>query len=478
MKLSESSTASGKVAVMKHKLCSRAVSAALFWAVMGGLAGWGFYLILPTGVAPVADSRARSNPSGAARLIAYETLPEMMECAWTPETSGLAAALWQQEPFERRTGESASARGIAPEPPLRVIRDSYPAFSAVAVDVTHDEVIVTDENLFQILVYDRLAHTPPRAAMTEPKRVIAGLNTKVEFQCGLYVDPGNGDIYAVNNDTIRTLVIYSRRAEGNVPPDRELATPQGTFGIAVDEAKNELFLTVQHDNAVVVFRKQASGEEPPVRLIQGEQTRLADPHGMALDPQKGLIFVANHGSVRRTRLPDPAARLKVNWPLGQAMVVPGSGRFTPPSITVYRSDASGDVPPLRVIEGPRTQLNYPTGMVLDVERGELYVANDMLNSVLVFSATAHGDVAPLRELKGPRTGIRSPTGLFLDTTHDELWVTNFGNHTVTVYRRGAGGDTPPLRTIRSAPPDKPSLMIGNPGAVDYDTKRKEILVPN
>ena len=75
-------------------------------------------------------------------------------------------------------------------------------------------------------------------------------------------------------------------------------------------------------------------------------------------------------------------------------------------------------------------------------------------------------------------GIKNPTGLFLDSKNNELWVTNFGNHTVTVYPSGAGGDTPPLRTIRSAPMGEPSLMIGNPGAVEFDTKRKEILVPN
>ena len=35
-----------------------------------------------------------------------------------------------------------------------------------------------------------------------------------------------------------------------------------------------------------------------------------------------------------------------------------------------------------------------------------------------------------------------------------------------------------LRTIRGGPPDHTALMIGNPGAVGYDKKRQEILVPN
>ena len=30
------------------------------------------------------------------------------------------------------------------------------------------------------------------AKLSEPKRIIAGLNTKIEFQCGLYIDPKDG----------------------------------------------------------------------------------------------------------------------------------------------------------------------------------------------------------------------------------------------------------------------------------------------
>jgi hypothetical protein len=32
--------------------------------------------------------------------------------------------------------------------------------------------------------------------------------------------------------------------------------------------------------------------------------------------------------------------------------------------------------------------------------------------------------------------------------------------------------------IRGGPPNQVALMIGNPGAVGYDSKRQEILVPN
>src|SRR5207245_2556282 len=49
---------------------------------------------------------------------------------------------------------------------------------------------------------------------------------------------------------------------------------------------------------------------------------------------------------------------------------------------------------------------------------------------------------------------------------------------INIYRRGVDGNTPPLRQIRGGPAGKVGLMIGNPGAVGYDSKRQEILVPN
>jgi DNA-binding beta-propeller fold protein YncE len=169
-------------------------------------------------------------------------------------------------------------------------------------------------------------------------------------------------------------------------------------------------------------------------------------------------------------------RAKANWPLEEDK--PGTGRMRPPSITVHALDAQGDVPPLRTIQGPKTQLNWPTGLTVDRERGEIFVANDMTNAVLVFRETDQGDVAPTRVLRGQKTGLSNPTGVYFDPEHRELWVANFGSHALTVYSPTAAGDTAPLRTIRSAPADVPSLMIGNPGAVAYDSKREQILVPN
>lgn len=441
--------------------------------------------VLFAGAGPNGNWLLRKNEAGGPRLVSIEPLPEVggPECEWVP-------ASFREEALLPATDEapSASVRTAASKrKPVRVIRDPYSSYSSVAVDPVHNEVVLTDESLFNIMIYDRQTNTPPSASMTEPKRMIGGLNTKIEFQCGLYIDPASGDIYAVNNDTVDTLVIFSRQAKGNVPPDRDLHTPHGTYGIAVDEEKQELFLTVQHDSAIVVYPKMAKKEDAPIRLLQGDKTMLADPHGIAIDAKNHLIFVTNHGSVHQNKPGDrpnsgsgggglPGSEGKPNWPSNNS--VAGSGRNLPPSITVYPLDARGDTAPVRVIQGPLTQMDWPTGIVFDSQRNELYVANDMGNSVLVFSAAAVGNSAPVRVLKGPKTLIKYPTGVFLDAKNEELWVTNFGNHTATVYNPTAEGDTAPLRTIRSSPLGTEALDIGNPGALAYDSKREEILTPN
>jgi DNA-binding beta-propeller fold protein YncE len=380
--------------------------------------------------------------------------------------------------MQARIAEAAST-DLSQRKPLYTIRDPYAAYSAVAVDTAHNEVVLTDENLFNLWVYDRTAKTAPNAS-TEPKRLIGGLNTKIEFQCGLYIDPASGDIYAVNNDTIDTLVVFSRQAVGDVKPDRELHTPHGTFGIAVDEVAKELFLTVQHDNAIVVFSKSATGVESPLRVIQGDHTALADPHGMALDPKANLLYVTNHGSTHSVRPPVSGTTREAipGWPLTRDDAVPGSGKILPPSITVYAKNARGDASPVRVMQGPRTQMDWPTAIAVNPDRNEIFVANDGGNSVLVFDASTSGDATPIRVLKGPKTLISNPTGVFLDKTNNELWVASFGNHLAAAYNPSANGDVAPLRVVRSAPPNQPVPGLGNPHPLAYDTKREQILVPN
>jgi DNA-binding beta-propeller fold protein YncE len=470
----------------KHRIIA-AATIALSLGLIAGLVSFAGGATL----ARVAPRIAAAQAAPGAQLISIQPEPAE-ECEWEPASARVSANLPLRAAAlaEFRASEAddaaSSAASLSQRKPVRMIRDPYSSYSAVAVDATNNEVVLTDENLFNILVYDRTANTPPSATMTEPKRMIGGLKTKIEFQCGLYIDPTNGDIFAVNNDTVDTLVIFSRQARGNESPTRQLSTPHGTFGVAVDEKAQELYLTVQHDSAVVVFPKLAQNDDAPIRLLQGNHTRLADPHGIALDEKNNLIYVTNHGSVhdQGAKGEPPTGKVlgrrqgKKYWPVSLDDSIPGSGRMQPPTITVYSKTASGDTPPVRVIEGPKTQMDWPTGIAVNQENGEVYVANDGGNSILVFSPAASGDVAPIRVIQGPKSMVKNPTGVYLDAKNHEVWSANFGNHTATVYKMDASGDAVPLRVIRSAPADRPVPGMGNPHPIAYDDKREQILVPN
>src|SRR4030095_1013458 len=237
--------------------------------------------------------------------------------------------------------------------------------------------------------------------------------------------------------------------------------PPRVYNLAVDETRQELFVTVEYPPQVVVYRKNASGEDQPIRTLEGDGSGLDGAHGIVVDEKNRLLYVNT-------------------WGHHSNFKVPGTGAYFPPAIKVYPLDADGHTAPLRVITGDRTQLNWPAGMKLNPESGELYVANDIGASVLVFKdiATARGNVSPARVLKGPRTGLRNPTGLFVDTKHQELWVSNLGNASDSAFPLMANGDVAPLRTIRSAPIGTRSLNFGRTAAMTYDQRREEFLVPN
>jgi DNA-binding beta-propeller fold protein YncE len=372
--------------------------------------------------------------------------------------------------------------------PERVVEDTYSSFSAVAVDPTRNEIVAEDENRDQIIVYGRLDNTPAQATMTEPKRVIGGRNTKISENCGLYIDPFSGDIYSVNGDTTNYMTVWTPEQKGNATPTRALNVPHRAFAVAVDEPDKEMFITIEAPAAIVVYPKDANGQQVPLRILEGDKTLLADAHGLAVDPKNGVMYVANQGATASNTNDGgwqhdvkAAGGPEVEWMPDTdrwRYLVPGTGTFLPPSITVYPLKASGDTAPIRVIRGPKTHLDWPAHISLDADRNELYVANTVTNEILVFRATDNGDVAPIRIVHGPKTGLSHPHGIFVDTKNDELVAANFGNHSSTIYPRMATGDVAPLRTIRAAPANAPAPMFGNIGALAYDTKRDQVLAPN
>lgn len=132
------------------------------------------------------------------------------------------------------------------------------------------------------------------------------------------------------------------------------------------------------------------------------------------------------------------------------------------AILVFRGGAGGEEPPLRVIQGPKSQIqstDYDGNdkIALDPVNGEIYLPSATKDGpgkgvILVFDRTANGDVAPKRILGGPDTGFNFPTpkgqgfpNIAIDTTRNLLVVAGRGS--LLIFDRTASGNTKPKAVI-------------------------------
>ena len=390
-------------------------------------------------------------------------------CADTTELA-MAMTAWKQTQLRASASASSSRAESAPMggdiAPARSVADAYPSLHSVAVDPESNQVFVSDSNRGAIFSYNRDAgNNSPQ--MANPERVIRGPRTGMMFVAGISLDTANHEIFAVNNDIGDRMEVFPYDTEGNIKPKRVLSVPHGAWGVAFDPMRKEVAVSIEHPNTVVVYRREASGSEAPLRVLRGPETDLADPHGIVVDSAHNEMLVANHGNWA------PLTREEEESEGGLR-----GGHFAMPSINTYAIEAKGDEKPTRKIQGAQTQLNWPMGLSLDPMHDEIAVANYGTNSILVFRRNAAGNVAPVRVIKGDRTGVLGPMGVAIDTKNDELWVTNYRDHTAVVFSRTASGNVAPKRVLRNAPMGTPAVGFGNPGAIAYDSKRGQILVPN
>jgi hypothetical protein len=177
---------------------------------------------------------------------------------------------------------------------------------------------------------------------------------------------------------------------------------------------------------IAAFARLANGGAKPTRAIAGQNTLFNRTiHDMAYDPVRDEILVpANHAF----------------------------------AILTFRGDADGDVPPVRKIYGPKTQLLNPYGVSIDAVHGEIFVPQE--RRILVFPREADGDVPPIRILQGPDTGLGgSEMRITIDPVRNLMIVTGGG---IRIYDRMASGNTKPLRYISSVGAKNTRLLTNNP----------------
>jgi len=249
-----------------------------------------------------------------------------------------------------------------------------------------------------------------------------------------------------------------------------------THGIAYDATNDEIVAPNPLAAAIVIFRGGATGEEAPIRTIQGARTGLSRPETVAVDEKNNELFVGDPGDRR---------------------------------VLVYRRDADGDAKPLRTIQGPKTKLLQVVGIAVDPNRDVLVVSTYSrlpggVTGLLIFGRTDEGDVAPRRVIAGPRSGITRLRQIALDPETGKIYAAVINNEYLPPYdidrpRRGLDpdvelpspwntgtegfigvwddekddGDAPPRSIIKGR-----STGIVHPAGVTFNARDGEVIAPD
>ena len=153
------------------------------------------------------------------------------------------------------------------------------------------------------------------------------------------------------------------------------------------------------------------------------------------------------------------------------------------SISFFRGGANGEEPPIRIIQGPHTQMdggpdwNTPDSVAYDPVHDEVYTrirrghGADAVPAILVFPRTGNGDVAPIRVLRGPKTMMLDPYRIAVDGENDVLVIANREPRGFLIFNRDDSGDVAPKAIITG-----PNTSIfGTPQQIQMDPERRQFI---
>jgi hypothetical protein len=210
--------------------------------------------------------------------------------------------------------------------------------------------------------------------------------------------------------------------------------------IHYNEVRDEIVVPNQFAQAVLTFRGGASGEEPPIRVIQGNRTQLRGSSGVVIDTKNNeiiterLVFpIDANGNVppKRTLKYSVAAVDTVN-----DLYISVGGGGTELRIFDRKSDSDQ---PLRVIKGPKTMLISPSrirvhnGWILVAHDGVQHDTPNNLSYAGVWSVHDHGDVPPRWTYGGPHQMLVKPRGIDIDPQNQTIIVSDKELNAVLTY---------------------------------------------
>jgi len=163
---------------------------------------------------------------------------------------------------------------------------------------------------------------------------------------------------------------------------------------------------------IAAFARLANGGQTPARRIYGQTSMLSRTmHDIRYNPVNDEILVPN--------------------PFSNA-------------ILTFRGGADGQEAPVRIIQGPNTELNGPDRLDIDVVNREIFVPGR--GNVLVFPLDGNGDVKPKRVVRGPDTQIDG-SSIAVDSLNNLFAVTG-RDRSILVFDRTANGNVKPLHVIK------------------------------
>ena len=227
--------------------------------------------------------------------------------------------------------------------------------------------------------------------------------------------------------------------------------------IRYDAVHDEIVVPVPYAQAMLTFRGGADGQEGPIRIIQGMKTGEIGSR-LDVDPVHNEIFT-----------------------------------YTDNSIKVYPRDANGDVAPIRIIQGPDTQLRAVYSLAVDPVNDVLVVGLNSnwgseratgergeRGSILVFNRTDQGNVKPRAVIRGEKSGIVRINHMQVYPQRKLIIVAMPGiidkmeppDAFVGVWSYDDNGDVPPRWKI----PIGPTTKLKKPFGVVLNPKNKEVIV--
>jgi DNA-binding beta-propeller fold protein YncE len=218
----------------------------------------------------------------------------------------------------------------------------------IAYDEIHDEILV-NHNWGAILTFRGGANGDEA-----PIRVIQGAKTGLRDPVGVTVDPVHDEIFAFNRTAFEKVLVFDRRAQGDVAPKRVL-TESASIGV-VDPVNNLLLLAGR--DGIRVYDRLAEGDAKPLRVIGGPKTGLRGIEKITVYP--------------------PGRKIIATTPGGG-----GGGLETGAFAGVWNIDDDGDVPPLWTVA--RGMLGQVRGLTVSPKHKAIIVSDKYFNAVMTFS---------------------------------------------------------------------------------------------